>query len=407
MPPSPTAPERRLIWTNTSASSFTDTTATDGTLAHEFHTSLPDFERTPLVPLHDLAAELGVRGVFVKDESSRLGLPSFKILGASWGTCRAVAELVGLGPSFKLEEVAARARDAQVKLVAATDGNHGRAVARMAKLMGLEADIYVPAVMDQPTESLIAGEGAHVTRVDGDYDAAVARAAKEVFVETNSLLIQDTSFERYETVPRWIIQGYSTLVAEAESQLEKIGLSASILITPIGVGSLGHAAVSFAKSNSRQICVIAVEPDNAACLHNSLKTDDTSPIETSETIMAGMNCGTVSPMSWPLLSQGIDASVTVSDWEAHVAVQYLQKHGVNAGPCGAASLAALRRVAAEDPGSVGLCTDSVVVLLSTEGAREYNLPEDESNSAQSTMVDKHAATLFDQSGDTASTDNKQ
>ena len=375
MAPSATTSQTCAIWTNKSASSFTDTTTADLNLVQNFHASLPAFERTPLVPLHDLAAELGVRGVFVKDESSRLGLPSFKILGASWGTFRAIAKLVGLGPTAGFEELAADARDAKIKLIAATDGNHGRAVARMAKLMGLEADIYVPRVMDQPTERLLAGEGANVTRVDGDYDAAVARAAKEAIGASNNLLVQDTSFEQYETIPRWIVEGYSTLVAEAESQLKDLGLSATILTTPIGVGSLGHAVVSFAKSKSRKICVIAVEPDNAACLHNSLKTGDTSPINTTETIMAGMNCGTVSPISWPLLRQGVDASVIVSEWEAHVAVQYLQKYGVNAGPCGAATLAALRRVAAEDPGSAGLGTDSLVVLLSTEGAREYNVPK--------------------------------
>ena len=244
----------------------------------------------------------------------------------------------------------------------------------MAKLMKLEADIYVSKFMDKPTEDFIAGEGANVIRVFGDYDAAVAMAAKKACSSRMNVLVQDTSFEGYEKIPKWIVEGYSTLMVEAEAQLQELGLVTTIIVTPVGVGSLAHAAISFAKSESRAIRVIAVEPDNAACLHNSLKTNDTRPIITTKTIMAGMNCGTVSPVSWPPLKQGVDASVTVSEWEAHVAVQYLQELGVNAGPCGAATLAGLQRVAAQDPDSVRLSKTSVVVLLSTEGGREYTVP---------------------------------
>lgn len=369
---------RHPIWTNPSASSFTYSTTADLTLVQRFHASLPGFQPSPLVPLDDLATELGVKGIFVKDESDRLGLPSFKILGASLGTFRAVTDLVGLAPDVGFDELAAKARGEEIKLVAATEGNHGRAVARMAKLMGLEADIYVSTVMNQSTEDFIASEGARVVRVNGDYDAAVAMAAKKASDEKSSILVQDTSYEGYETIPGWIVEGYSTLLIEAESQLHDRGVKTTTMITPVGVGSLAHAVVGFAKSEGRKIRVIAVEPVNAACLQNSLRTGDITPMITTETIMAGMNCASVSPMSWPLLKQSVDASVTVSEWEAHEAVQYLQKHHVNAGPCGAGALAALRRVAAENPNSVGLNRDSIVVLLSTEGTREYIVPKHDS-----------------------------
>jgi len=331
-----------------------------------------------LVPLDNLAAELDVKRIFVKDESSRLGLPAFKILGASWGSFRAVAEKVGVRPEAEFGEVAAKARDARIKLFAASEGNHGRAVARMAKLMGLEVNIYASKFMNKSTEVFIAEEGADVVRVDGDYDAAVAEAARKAFSKPNYILVQDNSFEAYETIPTWIIEGYSTLLVEIEAQLAEIGLKATTIFTPIGVGSLGHAVVSFAKSERRNIRVVAVEPTNAACLYESLGIGNSEPITTTDTIMAGMNCGSVSPMSWPILKQGTDASVTVSDWEAHEGVQYLQKHGVSAGPCGAATLAALKRVTAENTESIGLGRASVVVLLSTEGMREYAVPSDDS-----------------------------
>ena len=371
-------PVKQPIWSNPSASSFQHTSTSDLASVQRFHANLPGFQRSPLVPLDNLAAELDVKRIFVKDESSRLGLPAFKILGASWGSFRAVAEKVGVRPEAEFGEVAAKARDARIKLFAASEGNHGRAVARMAKLMGLEVNIYASKFMNKSTEVFIAEEGADVVRVDGDYDAAVAEAARKAFSKPNYILVQDNSFEAYETIPTWIIEGYSTLLVEIEAQLAEIGLKATTIFTPIGVGSLGHAVVSFAKSERRNIRVVAVEPTNAACLYESLGIGNSEPITTTDTIMAGMNCGSVSPMSWPILKQGTDASVTVSDWEAHEGVQYLQKHGVSAGPCGAATLAALKRVTAENTESIGLGRASVVVLLSTEGMREYAVPSDDS-----------------------------
>ncbi len=133
--------------------------------------------------------------------------------------------------------------------------------------------------------------------MDGDYDAAVAQAAKEAFRNRNHVLIQDNSFVGYETIPSWIVEGYSTLLMEIESQLQEVGIKATTIVTPIGVGSLGHAVVSFAKSKSRGVGVIAVEPINAACLHHSLRAGNNKTITTTATIMAGMNCGTVSPIS--------------------------------------------------------------------------------------------------------------
>lgn len=377
MATSASASAARPIWTNPSASLFVHTGTDDLGLAQKFHANLPGFQRSPLCPLDNLAAELGVRAVFVKDENGRLGLPAFKILGASWGVFRAVTDQLGLEHDIAFDQLASKAKDAGFKLVAATEGNHGRAVARMAKLMELEAVIYVSKGMYKSTEDLLAAEGAKVIRVDGDYDVAVATAAKEASYGRTHILVQDTSFAGYERIPRWIVEGYLTLLMEAESQLHDRGLRADTIITPVGVGSLAHAVVAFAKSGNRGIRVIAVEPINAACLHKSLRTGDTRPIMTTETIMAGMNCATVSPTSWPLLKQGVDVSLTVSEWEAHEAVQYLQNHGINAGPCGAGTLAALRRIAAVRPESAGLSRDSVVVLLSTEGTREYPVPNND------------------------------
>lgn len=327
------------------------------------------------MPFPDLAKELGVSNVFVKDESSRIGLPSFKVLGASWGAFRAIAARANLPLDASLSQISGAARKDGIKLFAATDGNHGRAVARIASLLQLRAEIFVPRFMNMETRELIASEGAEVIFVDGDYDAAVSEASRQANAASTGLLVQDTSFEGYEVTPAWIVEGYSTMLTEIEQQLGEQGLKASTIVTPVGVGSLAQAVVSFCKSNGRAIAVLAVEPDTAACLHQSLKAGASETLSaTGPTICDGMNCGTVSPIAWPILRHGVDASVTIPDTATHAAVLYLVSHGVNAGPCGAATLAGLRRIVALSPDATFLNSKAVVVLLSTEGTRHYEAP---------------------------------
>ena len=147
-----------------------------------------------------------------------------------------------------------------------------------------------------------------------------------------------------------------------------------IFVSPVGVGSLAEAVVSYCKTIGRKSTVLAVEPHSAACLWQSLQAGQSKTIETESTIMSGMNCGTVSTAAWPTLKAGLDASVTISDDESHEAIVYLRSVGVAAGPCGAASLAALRYVARTSPEAIHLTLDSTVILICSEGARAYNTP---------------------------------
>ncbi|KAJ5665860.1 uncharacterized protein N7477_008308 [Penicillium maclennaniae] len=342
----------------------------------EFHRSLPNYAPTPLMSLNELATELGIRAIYVKDESNRFGLPAFKALGASWGCFRAIARQVGLPTTASLDDVSIQAKTNSLVLFAATEGNHGRAVAFMARLMGIEARIFVPRSMDETTQGFITGEGARVFVSQGSYDMAVQEAFDQSRHIENAFLIQDTAFEGYEDIPAWIVEGYSTMMIEVEEQLSQLGLSASVVVTPVGVGSLAHAVTQHCKSRERPVSVVAVEPDSAPSLFSSLRAGKLIPVQTSDTIMDGMNCGTVSSTAWPDLQRLVDACVTVSSYESHLAVQYLTSRAVDTGPCGGASLAALRCLAADKERSTVLNEDSIVVLLATEGARKYQTPRD-------------------------------
>ena len=317
--------------------------------AYAFHRSLPGYAPTPLVPVPAIAAELGVGRVLVKDESSRLGLPAFKILGASWA-CRQVLE-----------------RRPGATLVTATDGNHGRAVARMAAQFSVAATVFVPAVMLPEAAARITEEGAQVVWVDGDYDAAVRRAAEFAGGQPGRALVQDTGWDGYEEVPAWIVEGYQTLLEEVDAQL---GGTPDVVAVPVGVGSLAEAVVRhYRRPGAAHPRVLSVEPDTAACVLASLAAGRPVTVPTAATVMAGLNCGTVSGSAWPVLRAGCDAAVAVSDDEALRAVDDLGRLGVSSGPSGAAALAGVR-AALTDPerrAALDLADDAVIVLLSTEG----------------------------------------
>jgi diaminopropionate ammonia-lyase len=342
-----------------------------------FHASLPGYAPTPLAEVPALATELGVGRVFVKDESSRLGLPAFKVLGASWavhqllthspaGEPAAATPPHGLGGLRQLT-----ARRPGLTFVTATDGNHGRAVARMARLTGAPARVFVPAVTEPATRAAIASEGAEVTQVDGSYDEAVATARQWAGDHPGAALVQDTAWPGYEQVPGWIVEGYSTLFAELDTQLA--GVHPTLVAVPVGVGSLLQAAVTHYRSHAGRgdVAVLAVEPDTAACLLASLRAGRPVTVPTASTIMAGLNCGTISSTAWPCFSGGLDAAVAVTDDAARRAATDLAAAGISSGPSGAASLAGTR-AALTGPGSadrraaVNVDADSVIVLLSTE-----------------------------------------
>lgn len=173
---------------------------------------------------------------------------------------------------------------------------------------------------------------------------------------------------------QWIVDGYQTMMREIDSQL--VDTPPSLVVAPVGVGSFAQAVVSHFKRPGSRTAVMAVEPDTAACLHKSLRKGEPVEVQTYGTIMAGLDCGTPSPMAWPILRAGVDASVTVSDYEAHRATEYLEARGVFPGTCAAAPLAAIRRLKESDKASLGLGSDSVVVLLCTEGTKPYAVPRD-------------------------------
>ncbi|RBR05059.1 hypothetical protein FVER53590_12104 [Fusarium verticillioides] len=361
---------RRHVHFNSKAKSWTSPEPASTAAIDRFHQSLPNYEPTPLVSLDSLAKEVGVGAVHVKDETNRFGLPAFKILGASWGAFRSITEKFGLPLDSDIDTVREAAKSHQLTLYAATEGNHGRAVARMGAIFDISAEIHVPASMHPSTVRLIESEGAKVVMSKGRYEDAMLEA-ESASKHAKGIMVQDHAFGDYQT---WIVDGYGTMMREVDKQLGST--KADLAIAPVGVGSFAQAVVSHFKRRGTHTSTLTVEPDTAACLWKSLEKGEFTEIPTTGTIMAGLNCGAPSTIAWDVLKNGVDASLTISDYEAHQSAMYLQSQGINAGPCGASTLAALRRLTPEDKKALRLSEKSTVVIFCTERNRDYDVPHD-------------------------------
>lgn len=170
------------------------------------------------------------------------------------------------------------------------------------------------------------------------------------------------------------------MLNETDAQIQALlpGKPATHAFIPVGVGSIAEAVTKHYKKHlpgqHTRASVVTVEPTTAACLKASLEIGRITTVDTQESIMCGMNCGTVSMTAWPTLSSGVNADITVTDAEAHASVCEFQQYGCHPGPCGAATLAALKRACHDARHDLGLSASSIVVLFCTEGAREYEIP---------------------------------
>jgi diaminopropionate ammonia-lyase len=347
------------------------------------HRRLPDYKPTPLRPLPSIAARLRVAEVAVKDESDRLGLPAYKVLGAAWAVYRLVTQRLGRAPEpwRTVGDLREQVRPLlPLRLVTATDGNHGRGVARVASWLGFGAEIYVPAGTAEARVAGISSEGAEVIVVPGTYDDTVARAAAAAGGENCALLVQDHGWPGYEEIPAWVAEGYQTIFSEIEADLQSRRRPGfDVVMVQIGVGTLASAAVRHYRrtGDAPRPALIGVEPVRAACALESVAAG--APVMLSvgaeASIMAGLNCGTPSSAAWPSLLHGMDAFAAVEDERAREAMRLLARAGVVSGESGAAGLAGLLelmegRQSEGTRAALGIGPASRVLLLCTEGATD-------------------------------------
>ena len=331
-----------------------------------YHSKLRRYESTPLILLPRLAKSMGIKELYIKDESRRFRQNTFKTLGASF----AIHKYLDANPGKHI-------------FCTATDGNHGRSVAWAAKMNKQKSVIFVPADTAISRIKNIKKQRGKVIVVDGDYDAAVARARDEA--EGNGyVLMQDMSWEGYTEIPTFITTGYKTMMMELE---ELIHAPREPLIDFVflqcGVGTWASSVVAYYRNRypKNMPMIVAVEPLNSDSLLESIRQERVSKTKGSQqTLMSGLNCGTPSPLAWKILKDGVDLFLAIQDDYAIKAMQNLyfpfrNDTQIFAGESGAAGLGGLTALVYEESleevkKKIGLNRQSRVLIFNTEGVTD-------------------------------------
>lgn len=292
--------------------------------ANEFHKSFPQYTVTPLQKLSALASFLGVKNIYCKDESYRFGLNAFKVLGGSYAMGRYIAKELGRDiselPYNVLSSDKLREEFGQATFFTATDGNHGRGVAWAAKRLGQKAVVRMPKGTTKTRFDNIAKEGAVVTIEEVNYDDCVRMAAAEAAQTEHGIIVQDTAWEGYEEIPSWIMQGYGTMVMEADRQLKEDGVERPThVFVQAGVGSLAGAVVGYFanKYKDNPPVMVVCEASAADCLYRSAVEKTGKLVNVAgdlNTIMAGLACGEGNTIGWDILRNHVTVFASCPDW---------------------------------------------------------------------------------------------
>jgi len=361
----------------------------------EFHKSFPQYSQTPLVSLPRLAKLLGVKGIYIKDESQRFGLNAFKVLGGSYAMARYIAGVLGIDiadlPYWRLTSPEVRGKIGEVTFFTATDGNHGRGVAWSAKQLGQKSVVYMPLGSAPYRLEKILAEGAMATIENMNYNDTVRLAAREAQKVKNGVLVQDTAWAGYEEIPGWIMQGYGTMAIEADEQLQAAGKTPTHIFLQAGVGSLPGAVQGYFASAYGEKCPMTaiVEPHAANCHYLSAKAGSYTVVDGNlQTLMAGLACGEPNTISWEILKRWSDIFISCPDW---VAARGMRMSAaplpgdapIVSGESGAVGLGLLSTIMqGSDAGladlreALRLNADSVVLLFSTESNTDPQMYRD-------------------------------
>jgi len=354
--------------------------------AYGFHATMEGYKATPLVPLNNLAKALGIGKIFVKDESFRFGLNSFKSLGGTYSIVNILCELLRLDVNevtfqyFKRPEIKDLIKD--ITFVTATDGNHGRGVAWAARELGCKSVVYMPKGAAESRVKAIEEAGARVYVTDLNYDDAVRLAAQKA-KEKGWYIVQDTAWEGYERIPTWITQGYTTMANEALVQLKLEGIrKPTHVFLQAGVGSLAGSVLGYYSNTFKgdPPTTIIVEPERAACIYESARAKDGQPHSVAgdlETIMAGLACGEPNTITWPILRDFAKAYFSCPDYVSAMGTRILASpirndRRIISGESGSVGIGLLsllmkKMELREIKDRLGLNENSVILFFSTEG----------------------------------------
>jgi diaminopropionate ammonia-lyase len=290
---------------------------------NEFHKSFPEYSVTPLVDLSKLANKLGVASIHVKDESYRFGLNAFKVLGGSYAIGSYLAKELGVDisemPYEKMISPEVRNELGEMTFVTATDGNHGRGVAWTANRLKQKSVVYMPKGSASERLENIQALGAEASITELNYDDAV-RLANDNAEKNGWVMVQDTSWDGYEDIPGWIMEGYTTMAHEAVEQLKEE--KPTHIFLQAGVGAMSGGITGFFADlygDEERPIITILEPNKADCIYKTAEANDGEihfVTGDMDTIMAGLACGEPCTIGWSVLNDHADNFISMPDWVA-------------------------------------------------------------------------------------------
>ncbi|TMR93487.1 pyridoxal-phosphate dependent enzyme [Nonomuraea basaltis] len=309
-------------------------------------------------PVHTIPGLAGTQAVYVKDESGRMGLGSFKALGGAYAVHR-----LGGGTPF----------------VCASAGNHGISVASGAREVGTACVVYLSHGVPEAFARRLRALGAEVRRSGDDYEASMA-AAQQAAQEHGWRLVADSSWDGYTDVPLDVMRGYTVLFDEltdpgtgADAGAHAGNGPGAVLEPPThvfaqaGVGGLAAAAAGYVRDRwGEQPKIVIVEPEGSPCLIESARAGRPVRVQAGRTTLGRLDCPEPSLIAHRLLAHLADLYMTITDDQAAAAAHRLAGHGVALSECGAAGAAGLLALSPATRAAIGLGSDSRVLLVGTE-----------------------------------------
>lgn len=363
--------------------------------ALDFHKSFSTFAETDLVQLNDRAGEIGLNNIYVKDESSRFGINSFKGLGAAWAMGNYIAEKLNIPieelPYERMISDEIRKKLGNVTFASCTDGNHGRGVAWVGQMLQQEVKIFMPKGSGSDRVANIEALGAEVTVTDLNYDDTIRYVMDEAD-KNGWVIVQDTSWEGYVDIPKWIMQGYSALVLEAYQQIERDNLPMPThVFLQAGVGAMAGGACGLITNllKEKMPKTVIVEPNEAAAFFKSATANDGERhfvTGSMPTIMAGLACGEPGIIAWDVIAEFADGYIRCPDWVSANGMRMSAnpvgndksfKSGESAGVSyGLTNELMINDELKNIKEQIGLDENSIVLCISTEGDTDVKAYQD-------------------------------
>ncbi len=294
---------------------------------------------TPLVSVPALASRAGVARVTVKDERGRMGLGSFKALGAAYVIACDAQAGVAQGRAY----------------VTASAGNHGLSVAAGAQAFGARAVIYLAQTVPAAFAARLEAVGAEVRWRGATYEESMAAAAIDAEAE-GAVLLSDSSWPGYIERPHRLMEGYLVLMQEVVAERDR---APSHIFLQAGVGGLAASAAAYARHVwGKEPVIVVVEPEVAPALFGSVRAGAVVVAEGPASAMGRLDCKEPSLIALKGLARDADRFMLISEAEGQAGAAAVAEAGMPSTPSGAAGVAGLLAMA----GQLGVEADVLVIL---------------------------------------------